>query len=150
MKSRFFLDCQPEKTQVEFYPIFFWVAKAPIFSKLKIGCRLKDWLCNNTFSKQTILQCLIWARSSIKTLSNAPLICTLKSDFEVATWGFLRHELEKIKVNNHPYFFLGRHLMFFWFTLWNPAFSHVANLKKLRLNSTLFFSGWWEHPAFQN
>ena len=36
--------CHPEKIQVEFYPIFFRVAKAPIFSKLKIGCRLKGQL----------------------------------------------------------------------------------------------------------
>ena len=41
MKPRFFSGCHPEKNQIEFYPIFFRVAKAPIFSKLKIGCRLE-------------------------------------------------------------------------------------------------------------
>ena len=40
-KPSFFSGCHPEKIQVEFYPIFFRVTKAPIFSKLKIGCRLK-------------------------------------------------------------------------------------------------------------
>ena len=41
MKPSFFSGCHTEKIQVEFYPTFFRVAKAPIFSKLKIGCRLK-------------------------------------------------------------------------------------------------------------
>ena len=44
MKPSFFSGCRPEKIQVEFYPIFFRVAKALIFSKLKIGCRLKGRL----------------------------------------------------------------------------------------------------------
>ena len=37
-------ELPPKKIQVEFYPIFFRVAKAPIFSKLKIGCSLKGQL----------------------------------------------------------------------------------------------------------
>ena len=41
--------------------------------------------------------------------------------------------------DNHPNFFLGRHTFFFLFTLWNPAFSQVATLKKCRLNSILIF-----------
>ena len=41
--------------------------------------------------------------------------------------------------DNHPNFFLGRHPFFFLFTLWNPAFSQVATLKKCRLNSILIF-----------
>jgi hypothetical protein len=43
MKPSFFSGCHPEKIQIEFNPIFFRVAKALIFSKLKIGCRLKGW-----------------------------------------------------------------------------------------------------------
>ena len=39
----------------------------------------------------------------------------------------------------HSNFFLGRHPFFFLFTLWNPAFSQVATLKKCRLNSILIF-----------
>ena len=58
-----------------------------------------------------------------------PLICTLKSDFEGVTWDFLGHELEKYRV--------GTTQIFFWFTLWNPAFSQVATLKKFMLDSTL-------------
>ena len=41
-----------------------------------------------------------------------------------------------------------RHPIFFWFTLWNPGFFLVAILKKFRLNSTIFFSGWQKHPSF--
>ena len=44
MKPSFFSGCHPEKIQFEFYPIFFRVPKAPIFSKLKIGCRLRGVL----------------------------------------------------------------------------------------------------------
>ena len=45
MKPSLFSSFHPEKIQVEFYPIFFRVAKAPIFSKLKTGCRLKGQIC---------------------------------------------------------------------------------------------------------
>ena len=41
MKPSFFSGCHPEKILVEIYPIFFMTEKAPIFSKQKIGCRLK-------------------------------------------------------------------------------------------------------------
>ena len=41
----------------------------------------------------------------------APLVCTLKSDLEVATWDFLGHELEKIY--NHPDFFSAQAADFF-------------------------------------
>ena len=37
----------------------------------------------------------------------------------------------------------------FWFTLWYPAFSQVATLKKFRLNSPLFFPEYQKHPSFQ-
>ena len=43
-QPRFCSGCHPKKNQVELYPIFFRVAKAPIFSKLKIGCSLKGRL----------------------------------------------------------------------------------------------------------
>ena len=44
MKPSFFSGYHPEKSQVKFYPIFFRVAKTPIFSKLKVGWRLKGRL----------------------------------------------------------------------------------------------------------
>ena len=53
MKPNFFSGCHPEKIQVELYPIFFMVAKAPIFSKLKIGCRLNGQLCRYCLSKKS-------------------------------------------------------------------------------------------------
>ena len=69
----------------------------------------------------------IWIENSTKkdrfTIeSTAPLICTLKSDFEGATWDFLGQELEKIKGGNHPDFFLGRHPIFFLIYLMKPRF----------------------------
>ena len=44
MKPSFFSGYHLEKIQVEFCPIFFRLAKAPIFSKSKIGYRLNGRL----------------------------------------------------------------------------------------------------------
>ena len=46
-ETQLFLRLAPWKIQVEFYPIFFRVAKAPIFSKLEIGYRLKGRLSSS-------------------------------------------------------------------------------------------------------
>ena len=44
MKPSFFSGCHIKKNKVKFYPIFYRAAKVPLFSKLKIGCRLKGQL----------------------------------------------------------------------------------------------------------
>ena len=66
-----------------------------------------------------------------------PLICTMKSDFECATWDFLAHKLKKMY--KPPRFF--RTWFFFWFTLWNPAFFSGWYPEKVQVGSTLFFKG---------
>ena len=70
----------------------------------------------------------------------ARLICTMKSNFEGATWEFSRHKIEKIYGSNHPDFFLGRHPFFFWFTLWNPAFFSGCHLEKNQVEFHPIFS----------
>ena len=45
-------------------------------------------------------------------------------------------------------YFLGRHLISFWFTVWNPAFSQVATLKKIQIEFYPIFLRVAKAPIF--
>ena len=76
-ETQLFLRLQPWKNPGWIIPYFFRVAKAPIFSKLKIGCMLKG-----RFSITSIFEALYFLKWSPIFDSSALglLICTLISE----------------------------------------------------------------------
>ena len=78
----------------------------------------------------------------IKSKSVAPLICTLKIDFDGVTWDFLGYELEKIYSSNHPDSFRGRHPIFFLIYLMKPSFFSGCHPEKIQVEFyPIFFQG---------